>query len=255
MIRRLISPRHLLFFFITAVAPYLDATKGGGDVFTSVACHEHNPTLVCASLFLSGNPFFPFVCLHGHRAVPHLGERSGGEISPNKFFKMSSRRNAPLLLRLRAKARSSIFSPAAAHPHQNVSAKSRRFVFASRRQLLSPKVQSPVLCTRRNPQRVLDPRHLFSRRANKCSAASPRGVTSAHGLRPRCLHDTGARSADCGPQKNQMEALFAAPAARKSLTRRHRANTAPLHGFTRGSFRTLQSGPASAKRVRAPTLQ
>lgn len=63
---------------------------------------------------------------------------------------------------------------------------------------------------------------------------SPRGVTSAHGLRPRCLHDTGARSADCGPQKNQMEALFAAPAARKSLTRRHRANTAPLHGFTRG---------------------
>lgn len=124
--------------------------------------------------------------------------------------------------------------PAAAHPHQNVSAKSRRFVFASRRQLLSPKVQSPVLCTRRNPQRVLDPRQLFSRRANKCSPASPRGVTSAHGLRPRCLHDTGARSEDCGPQKNQMEALFAAPAARKSLTRRHRANTAPLHGFTRG---------------------
>lgn len=181
---------------------------------------------------------------------------AAGKFHLTNFFKMSSRRNAPLLLRLRAKARSSIFSPAAAaHPHQNVSAKSRRFVFASRRQLLSPKVQSPVLCTRRNPQRVLDPRQLSSRRANKCSAASPRGVTSAHGLRPRCLHDTGARSADCGPQKNQMEALFAAPAARKSLTRRHRANTAPLHGFTRGSFRTLQSGPASAKRVRAPTPQ
>lgn len=51
-----------------------------------------------------------------------------------------------------------------------------------------------------------------------------------------------------------MEALFAAPAARKSLTRRHRANTAPLHGFTRGRSRTLRSRPASAVRVRPPEL-
>lgn len=150
---------------------------------------------VCASLFLSGNPFFS-VCLfvlRGHRAVAHLGERSGGEISPRNFFKMSSRRNAPLLLRLRAKARSSIFSPAAAaaaHPHQNVSAKSRRFVFASRRQLLSPKVQSPVLCTRRNPQRVLDPRQLFSRRANKCSPAKAREVQRRPAGRGRGVYMT-----------------------------------------------------------------
>lgn len=100
-----LSAASFIYFFITAaVSPYLDATKGGGEVFTSVACHEHNPKLVLRVSLFVWQPFFffrLFVCLHGHRAVPHLGERSGGEISPRKFFKMSSRRNAPLLLRLR----------------------------------------------------------------------------------------------------------------------------------------------------------
>lgn len=71
---RLISPRHLLFIFFLLQPPsHLIQTpqKGGGDVFTSVACHEHDPTLVCASLFLSGNPFFS-VCLFVCAAIVRL---------------------------------------------------------------------------------------------------------------------------------------------------------------------------------------
>lgn len=55
-------------------------------------------------------------------------------------------------------------------------------------------------------------------------------------------------------RKNQMEALFATPAARKPLTRRHRANTAPLHGFTRGSLGRSNQDQQVQNESRIPKL-
>lgn len=117
----------------------------------------------------------------------------------------------------------------------NCFCKRRRFVFSSPRQLLFPGTVVRPVYMEESAKGVWGGRYMAAllETGKQMFPCQPRGVTSAHGLRPRCLHDTGLGQ-QIAVRQNQMEALFATPAARKPLTSRHRANTAPLHGFTRG---------------------
>lgn len=145
-------------------------------MFTSVACHEHNPTLVCASLFLSGNPFFS-VCLFVCTAIMRFltsAKGAGGKFHYTIFFFL--RRAAAVTPRCscgsgRRPGHQS--SPPRRPPAPKCFCKEPSVCFRKSAPTSLPQVQSPVLCTRRNPQRVLDPQQLFSRRANKCPPARP----------------------------------------------------------------------------------
>lgn len=74
----------------------------------------------------------------------------------------------------------------------------------------------------------------------------PRGVTSAHGLRLRCLHDTGARSADCGPKKPNGSTIRR-PRCQRTINAPPQGKHSPSSWIHTGEVGKLQSGPASAK--------
>lgn len=102
--RRLISPRHLFFFFYSCLTLFRHRKRRraglqAAGVFIMLATHQF-------LVWLSPCPptSFLLVFVHGD----HLGNFNP---TASQIFKMSSRCNAPVLLRLSARTGSSIFTP------------------------------------------------------------------------------------------------------------------------------------------------
>lgn len=155
----------------------------------SLSCLQPN-NFLCGSVFVHQRIFCLVVCtaiIRGNLIQP-----------PAQIFKMSSRRNAPVPLQLGARTGSSIFPP-------NCFCKRRRFVFSSPRQLLSPGTVVRPVYMEESAKGVGGGGSMAAllETGKQMFPRQPRGVTSAHRLRPRCLHDMGARSADCGPKKTK----------------------------------------------------
>lgn len=184
MIRRLPSPQHLFFFYYSRHTLFRHRKRRGvGLRAAGVSYHACNPTIPCVA------HSFLFVCLHADNA---------GKLNttPSQIFKMSSRSNA------------TVFSVARGEdwvinlPPQNVST-SGVGLFSQVSANFSPQVQSSVLFTSEESAKSVGGGGsvaAFLETGKQMFPRQPRGVTSAYGLKPRCLHDTGARSADCGPK-------------------------------------------------------
>lgn len=99
---------HLLtttfFFYYSRLTLFRHRKRRGTGLRAAVvAYHASNPTISCAAQSLSTN-FFLLVCVHGD----HVGKSNP---TASQIFKMSSRCNALVYLRLGARTGSSIFPP------------------------------------------------------------------------------------------------------------------------------------------------
>lgn len=188
-----------------------------------ISCAAHPPRLL----------FSLFVCVR----ADHAGKFNS---TPLQISKMSSHCNATVFFAARGEDWVINLLP------QNVSP-SGVGLFSQVRANFSPQVQSSVLFTRRNPQRVLGAagsmaafletgKQMFTRQSGR--------VTSAYW--PRCLHDTAARSADCGPKKPNGGTIHH-PRCQKTINAPPQGKHSSSSWIHTGEAGRLQSGPASAK--------